>query len=73
MIFRHVIALLLTVAVSASLWGQCFPIHPDLAQTHAFRQDEKLTYIIHYKWLGIRTDVGSAEVTAYGLTWVRLK
>ena len=28
-------------------------------------QDERLTYIIHYKWLGIRTDVGSAEVTLH--------
>lgn len=40
-----------------------FPIHPDLVEDHAFRQGEGLSYIIHYKWLGIRTDVGEAEVT----------
>lgn len=44
------------------LSGQCFPVHPGLADEHAFRQGERLKYIIHYKWLGIRTDVGYAEV-----------
>ena len=44
------------------LSGQCFPVHPGLADEHAFRQGECLKYIIHYKWLGIRTDVGYAEV-----------
>ncbi len=44
------------------LSGQCFPVHPGLADEHAFRQGEHLKYIIHYKWLGIRTDVGYAEV-----------
>ena len=63
--FRHILVLLLAVASSVSLSGQCFPVHPDLAEEHAFRQDERLTYIIHYKWLGIRTDVGSAEVTLH--------
>lgn len=44
------------------LSGQCFPVHPGLADEHAFRQGERIKYIIHYKWLGIRTDVGYAEV-----------
>lgn len=44
-------------------WAQCFPMHPDLAAEHAFRQGESLSYIIHYRCLGIRTDVGEAEVT----------
>ncbi len=55
-------ALLLSV-FPRQLSGQCFPIHPALAEEHAFRQGERLTYVIHYKWLGIRTDVGSAEVS----------
>lgn len=42
--------------------AQCYPIAPEYASENAFRPGEKLTYIIHYKWLGIRTDVGSAEV-----------
>ena len=53
------------LAACLRLSGQCFPVHPALAVDHAFRQDEKLTYIIHYKWLGIRTDVGSATVTLH--------
>ncbi|HIZ86203.1 MAG TPA: DUF3108 domain-containing protein [Candidatus Coprenecus stercoravium] len=48
--------------MSVPVSGQCFPLHPDLAEEHAFRQGERLRYIIHYKWLGIRTDVGYAEV-----------
>ena len=63
--FRHILVLLLAVASSVSLSGQCFPVHPDLAEEHAFRQAEWMTYIIHYKWLGIRTDVGSAEETLH--------
>lgn len=65
---RHIVlvagltALLLSV-FPRQLSGQCFPIHPALAEEHAFRQGERLTYVIHYKWLGIRTDVGSAEVS----------
>lgn len=50
-------------AFSFPLSGQCFPIHPELAQEHAFKQGERLSYIIHYKWLGIRTDVGAAQVS----------
>lgn len=62
-ICRYILAVLCpAVFLCASVYGQCFPVHPELAEEHAFRQDERLEYIIHYKWLGIRTDVGSAEV-----------
>lgn len=54
--------LLMLCASPGLLSGQCFPVHPELAVDHAFRQGERLSYIIHYKWLGIRTDVGAAEV-----------
>lgn len=59
---RYIVAVVLSLLLWQPLSGQCFPIHPDLAVDHAFRQGERLTYIIHYKWLGIRTDVGTAEV-----------
>lgn len=54
--------LLLLCASPVLLSGQCFPVHPELSVDHAFRQGERLSYIIHYKWLGVRTDVGAAEV-----------
>ena len=57
------IALMLGALLPLQLSGQCFPVHPDLAVDHAFACGERLSYIIHYKWLGIRTDVGAAEVT----------
>ncbi len=34
----------------------------------AFQEGEILTYIIHYKWLGIRTDVGDATISLYKTT-----
>ena len=55
--------LVLVTAFPGQLSGQCFPVHPELASDHAFTEGERLSYIIHYKWLGIRTDVGAAEVT----------
>ena len=57
------IALMLGALLPLQISGQCFPVHPDLAVDHAFACGERLSYIIHYKWLGIRTDVGAAEVT----------
>lgn len=65
---RHIVLVAVLTALLLSVFprqlsGQCFPIHPALAEEHAFRQGERLTYVIHYKWLGIRTDVGSAEVS----------
>ena len=57
---------LLLCASFRPLSGQCFPLHSGLEAEHAFRQGERLSYIIHYKWLGIRTDVGAAEVTLQG-------
>lgn len=56
------VVLLLLAVWSRPLGAQCFPVHPDLAVEHAFRQGERLSYIIHYRCLGIRTDVGEAEV-----------
>lgn len=54
--------LFLLSAFPGMLPGQCFPVHPELAVDHAFSQGEKLSYVIHYKWLGVRTDVGAADV-----------
>lgn len=62
-IIRYMVLSLFLGLCALPLRGQCFPIHPDLVEDHAFRQGERLSYIIHYKWLGIRTDVGEAEVT----------
>ena len=64
-IFRYIVFWSLLCALSWQLRGQCFPIHPYLEEDHAFAQGERLSYVIHYKWLGIRTDVGSAEVTLH--------
>lgn len=61
-LFKYIWLFILLAACRQPLSGQCFPLHPELVEEHAFRQDERLKYIIHYKWLGIRTDVGSAEV-----------
>lgn len=61
MVLPSVVLLMLAVW-SRPLGAQCFPVHPDLAVEHAFRQGERLSYIIHYRCLGIRTDVGEAEV-----------
>ena len=69
-IFRYIVFWSLLCALSWQLRGQCFPIHPYLEEDHAFAQGERLSYVIHYKWLGIRTDVGSAEVTLHdGRFW----
>lgn len=57
-----VIAFVFGLAFAASVFAQSLPIHPELDGTSAFRSGEKLEYIIHYKWLGIRMDVGTAKV-----------
>lgn len=49
-------------AAFAGASGQCYPVAPEFVSENAFKHGEKLSYIIHYKWLGIRTDVGCAEV-----------
>ncbi|HIR63400.1 MAG TPA: DUF3108 domain-containing protein [Candidatus Coprenecus avistercoris] len=56
------LALILCAVLPRQLQGQCYPVHPALEEDHAFALGERLSYIIHYKWLGIRTDVGAAEV-----------
>lgn len=58
--FRIFILLILFPVLS---FGQCLPVVPELKEKHAFAPSEKLIYVLHYKWLGIRTDVGEVDVT----------
>lgn len=62
MSFKKFLLIVFTI-IPVSLYSQCLPLDSTLAAGNAFETGERLFYIIHYKWLGIRTDVGAAQVT----------
>lgn len=64
-IIRVLFILNLFLILPVISYGQCLPVVAQLREKHAFAQGEKLTYILHYKFLGIRTDVGQVDVTLH--------
>lgn len=61
-IFRIILLCFLILEPSV-MTAQALPIAEELENGHAFGKGEELKYVIHYKWLGIRTDVGEATVS----------
>lgn len=59
---RAVVIFFLSVLLCFDAGAQCYPVAPEFVGENAFQSGERLKYILHYKWLGIRTDVGVADV-----------
>lgn len=62
-IFNLKYFLLFFLFIPSFLNAQCLPLDSVLGRKNAFKENERLFYVAHYKWLGIRMDVGAAQIT----------
>ena len=60
--FIFTIVLILGISVSAQSISDCTPAVPIPPSSRAFDAGEKLSYVIQYRCLGIRSDVGNARM-----------